>query len=132
MENQFEIEEIKTTSNISWDARQGRSKLLLNLLIMVINSSNSDDYSSWIRGLRSIHWICFPYVKKQEADKIKESIEECENWICQKGISQIIPRQKLNELMESIMFTYRNQFMQTTEESNITSFNPADILGGKR
>jgi hypothetical protein len=117
------------STGISWDARQGRSKVLLNLLIAAINQANTDNYSAWLRSLKAIHWLCSPYVKATESDKIRAKLVSINHWLNQKGTSRMIISCKLDELMEDVMTVYRNQFMQSQEDNSDKTFNPADILG---
>jgi len=114
-----------------WDARQGRSKLLLNILVAVINSYTINDYNNCIKSLRYIHWVCFSYVKKTEADKVKAEIEKVEQWINQRQANYNIIRSTLNELIELMMFTYRSQFMQVQAEEE-TEFDVDKVLGFKK
>lgn len=118
-------------SGISWDARQGRSKLLMNILVNAINASTVHDYRNWLKSLIGIHWLCFPYIKKSEAEKVKAEIETCENWVNVRGNHDYILKVKLTELTELIMSTYKSQFMQVHEEESL-EFDPKKILGFKK
>lgn len=115
-------------SGIAWDARQGRSKLLLNLLTAALNSYSVGDYGTWIRSLRSIHWVCFPYVNENKSKPVKEQLDVVDNNIRLKGFNPETMRNQMYDLMEKLMGAYKNQFMQVQEDDD-KPFNADDVLG---
>lgn len=114
----------------SYDARQGRSKLLLDCLNKLLYCQQTDEYNMWLKYLRNIYYICSPY-KIDSDQKIKKEIEHTTKLIniyySQIGmLNSNIVFKKLNDLTEIVLITYKDQFMITTDESN-DEFKEDDI-----
>ena len=129
--NQTKEETDEKNSMISWDARQGRSKLLLNILTITLNYRQMEDYNNWLKSLQNLHWLCFSYVKKSDSEKVKTKIAEIFHHIQQGRYNNALVKHRLCELTELILYTYRNQFMQVQVEDE-SDFNPEKVLGFKK
>ena len=129
--NEETNEEPETTNNsggsIPFDARQGRSKLLLNLTIAVLNSYNTNDYGNQLKGLRSIHYLCFAYVQSNDSEKVKAALNELSAYINNKHVPREFIINKLDELMELIFSTYKDQFMQLMAKTD-DEYDPSGVL----
>lgn len=115
----------ESSQKISYDGRQQRSKLLVNWLAMLNMAQTQNDYMLWIKSLRSIYFICFAYVKTDQAKEVKNSILKTEKllrlYTKRNSLNETVIIDSLNESTEVSIKNFKDQFMQTS--SSDAGFN---------
>ena len=124
--------EEQARQQITFDARQGRTKLLLFWLGNLSIAQGEHNYNTWLNCLKSLYYICFAFVKEAEAKEVKALIVRCENKLKmynnKRNISDSIIMSSLDEATEKLMLVFKDQFMQTTSEES-GEFDPTKFDG---
>jgi hypothetical protein len=123
--NNFEDRE---GSNINFDGRMGRTKVLTALLVNLTDAQFNDDIKRWYKSLRSLYYICAPYVSKVKADKVKQAIKEADNRIKLVGNTNTnLVYISLDKATELSMFTFKDQFL-LSQSDDMEEFDVRKIL----
>ena len=108
---------------ISFDARQLRAKLLVTWLNNVAVASANNDYRSWYQSLRTLYFLCAPYVNKSESDSVKVQLQKTKNvfdlMINRRNVSQSIIDHSFTQSTDSVLSTFKDQFMMTQKEEGV-------------
>ena len=117
--------------NVSFDARQGRTKILLVWLNELLAAQAENNYNKWLKCLYSIYYACQPYVKEKDAATIKKLLLEAEEGVntFSTNTSRVdyrFAKKKLDNLTEQSLRTFRDQFMTMNSEED-DEWNPDDF-----
>ena len=108
------------TNQITFDARQGRAKLLLLWLFQLSQAQSNNDYNGWLKSLKSLYYLCFAYVKNDVAENVKEEMVKTEKILQYYNQKKYVTDQmlinSLDKLTELSLMAYKDQFMQTTSK----------------
>lgn len=121
------LEDSEVASNIGkipYDARQHNAKVLINLKVAMYNAYIIGDFKTAYKYAKLIYLSCKPYQKDNKT--VTDSIVSIKNWGNQ--IDHSTYERLIETLMEDLMTTYRDQFMQLSQQDE-GEFNPADALG---
>lgn len=120
----------RDNSNITFDSRMGRTKVLTLLLANLTDAQFSDDPRRWFKCLRGLYYICAPYVSSKEAQRVKESIKEVENRLNlgnSLGNSKLVV-DSLDKATEITLTAFKDQFLLTNKEDE-GEFDPSEAAG---
>ena len=115
---------------ITFDARQGRTKLLLYWLGELTLAQAQNNYVGWVNSLKSLYYMCFSFVEKKDAISVKLAINKAEVVVnlhnSKRKISDSIIRKELDLATELALTKFKDQFMQTSdgdEDFNLEDFD---------
>ena len=127
----METDNLEEGQNISFDARQGRVKLLLYWLTQLSVAQANAEHSKWVQSLNSLHTLCMAYVPEDERKKVREAIRSAENMVAlysKNKISQTLLIKSLEKANEECLIIYKDQFMTTTSKEE-GEFDPTKFDG---
>ena len=129
----FNESQEEKSAPISFDARQLRAKLLIGWLNNVSMASANNDYKSWYQSLRTLYFLCSPYVNKSQSEAVKVQLQKTKNvfdlLVNRRNVSQSIIDTSFTKSTDLVLSTFKDQFMMTHKEEGI-EFNANTFDGG--
>ena len=119
-------------SGVSFDARQGRTKIMLYWLYELTMAQAQEDIKKWMKCLRSLYIVCSPFIKRDKAAELRKEIKNVNNNIklCLNrsiNIDVAIAVDGLEDLTDKMLLYFKDQFMKT-EDTESEEFTEEGLL----
>lgn len=111
------------SATISFDARQLRAKLLVSWLSNLAVASANNDYKDWYQSLRTLYFLCSPYVSKSESESVKVQLAKTRNilavYTTKRNVAQNVIDNSFTQSTDLVLSVFKDQFMMTQKEEGI-------------